>query len=134
MSFWTHVAAIARVDSSGKMDFEKEFGKEVFFDSDIETWKDAEKCPEKYLPLGTEGSLNMSVWETPEENSLARYTVSIFGDLRDYYDYKSIINWFKNKIENLMIRQASITVYLDGDTSYSWVCGGTEIVEDESHA
>ena len=43
MSFWTHVAAIARVDSFGKMDFEKEFGKEVFFDSDIETWKDAEK-------------------------------------------------------------------------------------------
>ncbi len=131
MSFWTHVAAIARVDSFGKMDFEKEFGKEVRFDSDIEVWHDAEDHPEKYLPLGSEGSLKMSVWETDEENILARYTVSIFGDLRDYYDYQSIINWFKNKIEDMMIRQASITVYLDGDTSYTWVCDGTEIVDDE---
>lgn len=131
MSLWTHVSAIARVDSFGEIDFEKEFGKEVHFDSDENTWRDAEEHPEKYLPLGSEGSLNMSVWETSEENNLARYTVSIFGDLRNYYEYNNLINWFKNKLENMMIRQASITVELEFDKSYSWVYGGTEIVNDE---
>ena len=131
MSYWVHVAAIARVDSFVKMDFEKEFGKEVRFDSDTEVWQDAEDHPEKYLPLGSEGSLRMSVWETPEENHLAKYTVSIFGDLRDVFGYKSIINWFKDKIKDMMIRQASITVDTEGDTSYSWVYGGAEIVDDE---
>lgn len=131
MSYWTHVAAIARVDSFVKMDFEKEFGKEVRFYSDTEVWQDADDHPEKYLPLGSEGSLRMSVWEAPEENHIAKYTVSIFGDLRDVFEYKSIINWFKDKIKDMMIRQASITVDLEGDISYSWVYGGTEVVDDE---
>lgn len=128
MSYWTHVAAVVRVDGIQKIDFEKVFGKELHFDSDMEMWDDAEKYPENYLPFGSEGSLSMSVWENPLENHLAKYTVSIFGDLRDYFDYESIINWFKEKVDNCWVRQAVITVDIETETSYTWTYGDTEMI------
>lgn len=129
MSCWTYVAAVVRVDGIQKIDFEKVFGKELHFDSDTEMWDDAEKYPENYLPFGSEGSLSMSVWENPLENHLAKYTVSIFGDLRDHFDYESIINWFKKKVENVWVRQAVITVDIGTEASYTWTLGDTEMVK-----
>lgn len=65
MSNWTHVAAIFRVDSflhEGK-DFTKIFGKELDYYDSTEKWNEASDYPEHFLPLGSEGSLQMSVWE-----------------------------------------------------------------------
>ena len=113
MSQWTHVAAIFRVDSfrfaGEKLNFTEIFGKELGYD-DLDAWYEADVCPEKFLPFGSEGSLHMSVWENPKVNHLAAYTVSVFGDLRDYSDIEKIMNWFDEKCKLVRIRQAVITV------------------------
>ena len=115
MSNWTHVAAIVRLnyitfDDSYELDFEEIFGKECLFDSSWETWEDAEKHRDKYLPMGSEGSLQMSVWVNPNKSHAARYTVSIFGDLRDHESAEEIAEWFKQKCEDssLSVREACI--------------------------
>lgn len=119
MSNWTHVAAIARIDHAkfllkdfqdNELDFTHIFGKELGWYAPIEDWIYAEKHEDEYLPLGSEGTLHMSVWSNPDECSLARYTVSIFGDLRDHESATEIIDWFKTKLKNLNVREASIIV------------------------
>lgn len=119
MSNWTHVAAIARIDHAkfllkdfqdSELDFTHIFGKELNWNASIEDWIYAEEHKDEYLPLGSEGTLQMSVWCNPEEYSLARYTVSIFGDLRDHESATEIIDWFKTKLKNLNVREASIIV------------------------
>ena len=113
MSNWTHVAGIIRIDHLGrclgekKYDFSKLIGKEIETDEDFE---DAEKNPEKYLPFGSETSLKMVVWENPYKSSLAGYTVSIFGDLRDHDSADEIVEWFKEICAIFVVRQAAITV------------------------
>lgn len=115
MSNWTHVAAIFRIDSMRlksypRPNFTKIFGKELNYYDAEEVWDDAEAKPKEFLPYGSEGSLTMSVWENPNRSSVAAYTVSIFGDLRDHNDVGEIIRWFDEKCEMLDIRQAVITV------------------------
>ena len=120
MSLWTHVAAVFRVDCFRGLvpdpDFDKLFGKECLGEDGIEIWDDATKNPENYLPRGSEGSLERSIWVCPDPSYAAAYTVSIFGDLRDYGDVNAIVNWFNNccrKANNARgcnIRQACITV------------------------
>ena len=115
MSNWTHVAAIFRIDdlrfAGEEMDFTKLFGKELNFEGDRWVWDEAEMYPESFLPCGSEGSLKMSVWTNPNDHSLAAYTVSIFGDLRDHNSVDEIINWFDEKCKAIkMLRQAVITV------------------------
>ena len=114
MSNWTHVAAIFRVDSlrldNCKLNFTNIFGKELNYNDANEVWSEAEKYPDRFLPCGTEGSLEMSVWENPDPCCVAAYTVSVFGDLRDHDSVEEIINWFDEKCKMLSIRQAVITV------------------------
>lgn len=110
MSQWLQVAAIARIDNfrsnpvsfkeAAEM-FEKIFGKECSLGN--ADFKDAFDHSENYLPMGSEGSLKMSVWVSPIMNHFASYTISIFGSLRDRdeSDADNIINWFKNKICSL---------------------------------
>lgn len=105
MSQWLQVAAIVRIDDfrdspvsaedATKM-FEKVFGKECSWEH--ADFKDAFDHSENYLPMGSDGSLKMSVM-----NHFASYTISIFGSLRDRdeSDADNIINWFKNKICSL---------------------------------
>ncbi len=120
MSVWTHVAGVMRVDyikleDTPELDFDKLLGKECH---DYDAFEDADEHPELYLPMGSEGSLQKSVWINPDDSYVDRYTVSIFGDLRDYYSCDEIIEWFKNKcklldhndVAGLCIRQATITV------------------------
>lgn len=115
MSNWTHVAAIFRVDSlrldGHKLDFDKIFGKELSYNDAREMFFEAEDHPEEFLPYGSEGSLKMSVWESPDRSYIAAYTVSVFGDLRDHDSIEEIINWFDEKCKGISIRQAVITVY-----------------------
>lgn len=121
MSNWSHVAGIIRIDAirfeeetveeATKM-FENYFGKELRFDSSNELWNEADEHPEKFLPMGSEGSLTMSVWVNPDLKYITSYTVSIFGDLRDHDDPDAIIEWFKGKCESdaIWVRDACVTV------------------------
>lgn len=114
MSVWSHVAAVFRIDAF-RVDgfplpnFENVFGKPCTYNSPDYVWDDCENHPEEYLPCGSEGSLEMSVWEDPDIHSLAAYTVTVFGDLRDYSDLKAIKKWFFDCCSKANIRQAVIT-------------------------
>ena len=116
MSNWTHVAAIFRVDNLGSLceqeplDFDKIFGKECLYHSSQDLWDEAEKHPEEFLPMGSEGSLHKSVWKNPDLSCMASYTISVFGDLRDHDSPDEIIEWFNKTCEKLWIRQAVVTV------------------------
>ena len=125
MSNWTHVAAIARIDeirfdATETIDFTEIFGKSVHYGSPSEVWDDVERHPESFLPMGSEGSLNMSVWINPDISHMAAYVVSIFGDLRDHDDPDEIVEWFKNKLKDLAVRQAIITVENERYGTRSW--------------
>lgn len=112
MSNWTHVAAIFRIDSfSHNLNFTEIFGKELNYNDPMDKWEEAEVHPEQFLPLGSEGSLNMSVWENPNASCVASYTVSVFGDLRSHDSIDEIIKWFDKHCDAVWIRQAVITVY-----------------------
>jgi hypothetical protein len=136
MSNWTHVAAIFRIDSwrthDGEMNLNKIFGRELNDFDTRDVWLEADKHPERFLPCGSEGSLQMSVWTNPDPCCMAAYTVSIFGDLRDHDDVDEIISWFEEKCKTLKedktipysIRQAVITVdnerYGTQTKTYMW--------------
>lgn len=129
MSNWTHVAGVIRVnymkwDDIPELDFDELLGKECLWDSGYEVFEDADKHPELYLPMGSEGSLQKSVWINPNKSSIPRYTVSIFGDLRDHDSCDEIIEWFKNKCKLIhSVRQATITVDNEyyGTKSYTYL-------------
>lgn len=118
MSNWTHVAAIFRIDSfhdRNEMDKLNEIiGEECLFDAPDWMWDEVEANPIRYLPMGSEGSLEKSIWENPDKNCMSAYTISVFGDLRDHDEPQGIIDWFDTKcsqlLEYFMIRQAVITV------------------------
>ena len=132
MSIWSHVAAIVRVDDlrfpgESEPNWDDIFGKECLFDMHPEVWDDAYEHPEKYLPMGSEGTLQKSVWVNPDKSCMAAYTVSIFGDLRDHTDVDGVINWFKDIVINkVCTRQASITVENRAypGMSITWTYGG----------
>lgn len=128
MSNWTHVAGVIRVDymkwdDIPELDFDELLGKECLWDSGYEVFEDSDKHPELYLPMGSEGSLQKSVWVDPDDSHIPRYTVSIFGDLRDHDSCDEIIEWFKNKCKLIgSVRQATITVDNEyyGTKSYTY--------------
>lgn len=108
MSWWTRVSGIVSVYNLGHdLNFEDIFGKECNYS--LEEWmhdpekvdaafEDYREHPEKYLPMGSEGSLHMSVWENPDLEDANAYVVSIFGNLRDWQYPEAIITWFQSKI------------------------------------
>lgn len=131
MSNWTHVAGIVRIDDvriycndgDEEQYLRSIFGKELHYDSPSEAWADANENTIDYLPMGSEGSLTLSVWVNPKANCLAAYTVSVFGDLRDHDDPNAIIDWFKEKCisNNLWIRNAVITARNELKGTANWV-------------
>ena len=120
MSQWTHVNACFRLNSFGKIQDEKIidiFGKQVDYKSmsNLEYDENYEvKDKEKYLPMGSEGTLEISIWHSEDESSLASTTVSIFGDLRDYGDFDEIERWFNKCCNRCWIRQAVCQVEVEG--------------------
>ncbi len=123
MSQWTHVNASFRLDSLGRMDDEtiiKIFGKSVDYShmDEIEydyEWEVVDKG--KYLPMGSEGTLEMSIWHNPNESCIASTTVSVFGDLRDYGSFNEIEEWFNRCCDafgRFGIRQAVCQVGVEG--------------------
>ena len=112
MSQWTHVAAIFRLDSFGKISDEsiyKAFGKEVTWD-DLYNYDESDDT--KTLPMGSEGTLEMSIWHNSDECHMASTTVSVFGDLRDYggIDIDKLKEWFNDCCKQFMVRQAVMHV------------------------
>lgn len=120
MSQWTHVNASFRLNSIGKIDDEtliNIFGKSVsyFGMNEIEydeNWEVKDK--EKYLPMGSEGSLKMSIWHNPDTSCVASTMVSVFGDLRDYGSFDEIEKWFNRCCDKVFLRQAVCQVKVDG--------------------
>jgi len=114
MSVWTHVAGIIRVDGlridgDTKPNWDKIIGKELKWEDPHEIWDDCDKNPEAFMPCGSEGSLKKVIWENPNKSSLASYTVSVFGDLRDYSNLVEIEKWFAKVCNKLWVRNAVIT-------------------------
>lgn len=122
MSSWIHVNASMRIDDlrldDSVPDFDELIGKECLFDSPESVWDDMDTNPDLYLPIGSEGSLQKSVWINPDKSYAAAYTVTIFGDLRDRYeeDAEKVIEWFKDKCAEInVVRDAVITVRVNAD-------------------
>lgn len=126
MSVWTHVAGVIRVDDI-RLDnylpnFDKIVGKECLFKSSENIWRDMENNPNDYMPCGSEGTLQKSVWINPDKSSMAAYTISVFGDLRDYEEPQPIIDWFIKVCDRFgWIRQAVITVDTEGQEVLNYV-------------
>ena len=121
MSVWTHVAGVVRVDAirglSVDVDFDKIFGKEWDFEDmwdDEPIYNEYIENPKDFMPCGSEGTLHKDIWINPDKQAIPSYTVSVFGDLRDYDDTQSIIKWFKECCDRLWVRQATTTVETEG--------------------
>lgn len=132
MSRWTHVAAIFRIDSIGQIsddEITEKFGREV-------DWEEIANCDyddsdewvqQEFLPMGSEGSLTMSIWHNPVKNEMSSTTVSVFGDLRDYGgsdDIERLEQWFAKCCENNWTRQAVMQVideYCDKPTIFQYI-------------
>lgn len=103
MSIWTHVNAIFRLDSIQRISNEqivKIFGKSISYD-ELTTDLYNKKNKLKTLPMGSEGSLRMSVWKNPDKNSIASATISIFGDLRDFDNNDELKKWFNTVCKDI---------------------------------
>ena len=113
MSVWTHIAGVIRVDCIRGIS-EPKFNK-IFIKS---LW--GEYNPDCNMPMGSEGSLDFRVIENPNRNSIAAYTVVIFGDLRDFgtEDIHKIEDWWNKVLEQCdMVRQAVLQIQPeDGET------------------
>ena len=134
MSNWTHVAAIVRVDGiPGRVDLNtlatSVFGKTCLWEDDSSIWDDKEKNPDKYLYMGSEGSLQMSVWKEPDDGCMCLGSISIFGDLRDDYDAQAVVDWFQKCLSKLdmdkqdypaFVRQATITADNEWNGTVNW--------------
>lgn len=102
MSTWTHVAATIRFDAiriPGFPNQRPDLGKTCDFDDDYAV-KDA--CN---VPCGSEGSLQVHLWENPHRSHAAAYTAMIWGDLRDYSDVDEVLGYLTRITDGRMIRQ-----------------------------
>lgn len=132
MSQWTHVCGCIRIDrlfeKADREVIRNALGKTLMWESPAEMWDEAENHPERYTPYGSEGGIEYDIWENPNYDCMAAYTVSIWGDLRDYSSVNEITNWF-NKIlydSNLIIRDAVLSI----DVEYQ--CKATLVYKDEA--
>ena len=108
MSVWTHVAGVIRVDCIRSIceqpDFNKIFVRELWNENTFGACN---------MPMGSEGSLDFRVIENPDKDSIAAYTVVIFGDLRGFgaEDIHIIEDWWDKVLKQFgMIRQAILQI------------------------
>lgn len=67
----------------------------------------------EYLPEGSEGPLHTTIWTNPNESHMAAYTISIFGDLRDYDDSREIMHFFTEYCKGKMIRSGIVEIDIE---------------------
>jgi hypothetical protein len=116
MSQWTHVAGVVRLDALRLDDGYKrpQLGREIH-------WGETEYArpnDEFSVPEGSEGCLYVACHEDPDRKSLSSYTITVFGDLRDYDNEQEVVDYF-NKLANPgisvgYVRQAIFTVDVEG--------------------
>ena len=142
MSVWTHVAAVFRIVGlrvgtdgpriNGYVTPEwDEVTKKAIYECDWLTedsyerrrmrddWDEYREHPERFMPTGSEGSLQRLVWVNPDRHSAARWVVTVFGDLRDYDDPEAIHKWFDEVCGRCYIRQAVCHCDVSSHT-YTW--------------
>jgi hypothetical protein len=118
MSQWTHVNGSIRIDMIRGLMPAINF-KEVFKTADY----DDDSFDDCNVPCGSEGSIDVSVWENPSDSAMSAYTVNFFGDLRDYDDENEIVTWFTKIVDGsgYMVRDAVMSIDTEGNdkTFYS---------------
>ena len=85
--------------------------------------------PKKYLPGDLDGTLQISINGNQDWTNFDVFTLNIIGDIKDVADSKEIIDWFKEKIENLnivrgtrfQVKQAVIDVKSTDGPCMAWV-------------
>ena len=113
MGVWTHVAGVIRFDSFTNK--EPDVGIACSYDDEENMWNSCN------IPCGSEGSLQISIWTSPSKASIAKYTVSIFGDLRDYDSEQEIIEYFDRITKNEVVRQATFTIKTNDNKTRTFV-------------
>jgi len=117
MSKWTHIIGVIRIHHSGAddIDLEEKIGKVLYNDSDVKVWKEQDEYPERFTPTGSEGGIDYFIYLNPDKSDLIRYTVTIFGDLRDYCDISAVKKWFEDILYNkdLWIRDAVLNIEVE---------------------
>ena len=128
MSQWTHVHGVIRFDflrmALPRPNFEALLGKTQTLHAMMAAYDRGEDLPdiETKLPEGSEGTLEWLLWENPDKNHLAAFTVTVFGDLRDYGQPdvdRDLIPWWNavtlnNPVQGLMVRNAVLCVDVEG--------------------
>lgn len=149
MSVWTHVAAVFRIDGiknardismfcgSNSRLWDKVIGRTIYEPHSVmnadsyeqrrerDDWEDYRKEPMAFVPTGSEGSLQRLVWVNPDTSCAASYTVTVFGDLRDYEDEDKIKEWFEAVCSKCYIRQAVCHCEVEGVGTWTWDSGCT---------
>lgn len=69
-----------------------------------------EKCD---VPCGSEGSLFYHVVENPSQSSISAYTLTIWGDLRDYDDAEEICQYIYNITKDKMVRSGILEIHVE---------------------
>lgn len=108
MSTWTHVAGVIRFDALRVVSTDR-----------------LKPSVSQDIPCGTEGPLQYSIWENPIVEHLASYTVTIWGDLRDYSDIAEIKSYFKRIIKGKLVRQGVYTIEVEGRGPIVFLCTPT---------
>jgi len=118
MSQWTHIAGTIRIDCIDHDDVKEQL-KNVLG----ETWKygDDVDSDTEYAPSGSEGSIQYTIAENPDESCTAAFVVTFYGDLRDYDNDAEILAWFEKACDAFYVRQAVITI----DVEYQKIIYGS---------
>lgn len=111
MSQWTHVAGTIRIDCVGHDEVKEQLNNVLG-----QTWKygDAVDPDTEYAPYGSEGSIQYTITENSDESCIAAFVVTFYGDLRNYANDAKIIAWFEKACDAFYIRQAAITIDVEG--------------------
>lgn len=111
MSQWTHVNGIIRIDAIRTIGFgnKPNIGIPSQFDDDHQS---------RDIPTGSEGSLYAELWISPNNSSLATYTVSIFGDLRDYNYVEDIVKYLNQITHKQMVRSGVCEIHIERGFTY----------------
>lgn len=111
MSQWTHIAGTIRIDC-----VDHEEVKEQIKNVLKHTWKygDGVNSDTEYAPYGSEGSIQYTITENPDESCIAAFIITFYGDLRHYDNDAEIIAWFEKACDAFYIRQAAITIDVEG--------------------
>ena len=107
MSTWTHVCGAIRID-----DIRQISGGTLA--KALAHWQ-------TLVPEGSEGELNVTGWENPSVNSLASYTITVHGDLRDYDTPQEIVDWLNGRCTvPAAIRNGCVQIEVEGRDPVIW--------------